>query len=165
MAKRTTYTVTIGGHTFTRSSPRPYTHAVIGRADEAARRREIASYTETGSEEWKAHAGDHRWHVYVGAQTPGVVVTPPGWRFSKAFTEAEVEEAKRLADGGMAAYMARRQAAALERLEDAVAKGAYRMCALGWSMSEANAHKMAQQKRGEGYLDVRVVPVGAAVEG
>lgn len=121
----------------TRTSPRPYTHAVIVRGVQEYYRKKAYEYVATDC--------DKSNFKYYGEVVAGL-------RDSK-YDSAE-QTAKNRADaaanieGGFEAYIGRLRQTEIDRYEERVKNGGFMPCVRGWSMSAANAQKMANSNNG-----------------
>jgi hypothetical protein len=135
-----TYTATWNGKLIgKRKSPRPYTHAVIVQTDEEVARKFAYDYSAT-----KADRKNFDYYCEIdrlGVDHPHYCIQ--SWR--PAPDHVGIERARANIVGGFDGYVARLKKEAIKSFEAHKAAGGFNPRVAGWSMSERNAHKMAQQ--------------------
>jgi hypothetical protein len=160
MAINATHTVVVGGKTFTRKSPRTYTHAIVGRwSKETALARlqsNAEAYRVQDVKNWQftrdmadPTSDTYKRHMANLSPEYGAQVAP---RYKQDFARA-------LELGKTAPEYAAKLAADRQAAHDKwVAEGGDQLTVLAWSQSAANAAKAANSWRSKGYSDVEAVP-------
>lgn len=160
MSKQT-FVVTINGQQHTRTSARAYTHAVVGRYDQAAASRRAYNPSPADLKTWEEN---HAWAVRQQAKHP---VRPPEGLLSEATgwqTATQWDENQRWASLTPAEFEAQCRRQEIARYEENVVKGSYAFSVLQWSQSEKNAQSGARTYSNRGcYRDVQVHPVGVVL--
>ncbi len=148
-------TLTLNGRKYQRKSPRTYTHVVVGACDLA---RNLAHAKGTAWE--KQERENYQYMSRIAAGT------------DKFFAEFKITGAEKaeymakdkaiLAGRTEAQYIADERARMLACIDEDVKAGRYLLCVLGWSQSQQNALKMADQKA-KYSIGVRIYQVGDVV--
>jgi hypothetical protein len=123
----------------TRKSPRPYAFAIVAKHNEAAERE--AAY---GRKTTKTDAGNFDYYIKCATGTYNGTFGD-GRSFTSKVEGKTLERALAVVALGYEGYIADLKARAIADFEERLAKGHFEPGVFGWSMSRANADKLAKQ--------------------
>ncbi|MES2343833.1 MAG: hypothetical protein V4597_19360 [Pseudomonadota bacterium] len=148
-------TLTLNGRKYQRKSPRTYTHVVVGALD-LARNLAHANGNSWVDQERK----NYQYEVRMAAGTDGFYAE---FKITGAKKADYMAKSNAIVAGRTEAqYIADERAQMLANIDADVKAGRYQLMVLGWSQSQQNALKMADQKA-KYSIGVRVYQVGDVV--